>query len=146
MSRCRGEDGQLRLLRRCEARHLEAARSTKGLELSGAGCALAEAPASIPKTEHATVTVPRTLRRMSLVIASSSICLRAARVQSSRPIGMTPHEPLCSYKRWRDWISLTRRIVPWFEPRLSALKCLLGFDQVEDYDGSWTEWNLVGAG
>jgi thiosulfate/3-mercaptopyruvate sulfurtransferase len=50
--------------------------------------------------------------------------------------GVTGDKPVIAYCRIGERSSLT-----WF-----ALKYLLGFDNVRNYDGSWTEWgNLVGA-
>jgi len=50
--------------------------------------------------------------------------------------GITPDKPVIAYCRIGERSSLT-----WF-----ALKYLLGFNNVRNYDGSWTEWgNLVGA-
>jgi len=50
--------------------------------------------------------------------------------------GVTGEKPVIAYCRIGERSSLT-----WF-----ALKYLLGFDNVRNYDGSWTEWgNLVGA-
>jgi len=50
--------------------------------------------------------------------------------------GITADKPVIAYCRIGERSSLT-----WF-----ALKHLLGFDNVRNYDGSWTEWgNLVGA-
>ena len=50
--------------------------------------------------------------------------------------GITGSEPVIAYCRIGERSSLT-----WF-----AMKYLLGFDNVKNYDGSWTEWgNLVGA-
>jgi thiosulfate/3-mercaptopyruvate sulfurtransferase len=50
--------------------------------------------------------------------------------------GITGDEPVIAYCRIGERSSLT-----WF-----AMKYLLGFDNVKNYDGSWTEWgNLVGA-
>jgi thiosulfate/3-mercaptopyruvate sulfurtransferase len=50
--------------------------------------------------------------------------------------GITGNEPVIAYCRIGERSSLT-----WF-----AMKYLLGFDNVKNYDGSWTEWgNLVGA-
>ena len=50
--------------------------------------------------------------------------------------GITGNQPVIAYCRIGERSSLT-----WF-----ALKHLLGFDNVRNYDGSWTEWgNLVGA-
>jgi len=50
--------------------------------------------------------------------------------------GITGHEPVIAYCRIGERSSLT-----WF-----AMKYLLGFKNVKNYDGSWTEWgNLVGA-
>ena len=49
--------------------------------------------------------------------------------------GLNPEEPTIAYCRIGERSSHT-----WF-----VLKYLLGFDQVKNYDGSWTEWgNLVG--
>jgi len=51
-------------------------------------------------------------------------------------IGVTKDKPVIAYCRIGERSSHT-----WF-----ALKYLLGFDNVKNYDGSWTEWgNLVGA-
>jgi thiosulfate/3-mercaptopyruvate sulfurtransferase len=51
-------------------------------------------------------------------------------------IGVTSDKPVITYCRIGERSSHT-----WF-----ALKYLLGFDNVKNYDGSWTEWgNLVGA-
>jgi thiosulfate/3-mercaptopyruvate sulfurtransferase len=50
--------------------------------------------------------------------------------------GITADRPVIAYCRIGERSSLT-----WF-----ALKYLLGFNNVKNYDGSWTEWgNLVGA-
>ncbi len=50
--------------------------------------------------------------------------------------GITGNRPVIAYCRIGERSSLT-----WF-----ALKHLLGFNNVKNYDGSWTEWgNLVGA-
>ena len=50
--------------------------------------------------------------------------------------GITGDQPVIAYCRIGERSSLT-----WF-----ALKHLLGFQKVKNYDGSWTEWgNLVGA-
>jgi thiosulfate/3-mercaptopyruvate sulfurtransferase len=50
--------------------------------------------------------------------------------------GVTPDRPVIAYCRIGERSSLT-----WF-----VLKHLLGFQNVKNYDGSWTEWgNLVGA-
>ena len=50
--------------------------------------------------------------------------------------GITGEQPVIAYCRIGERSSLT-----WF-----AMKYLLGFDNVKNYDGSWTEWgNLVGA-
>jgi thiosulfate/3-mercaptopyruvate sulfurtransferase len=50
--------------------------------------------------------------------------------------GVTDEQPVIAYCRIGERSSLT-----WF-----ALKYLLGFENVKNYDGSWTEWgNLVGA-
>src|SRR5690242_14010099 len=50
--------------------------------------------------------------------------------------GVTEDKPVIAYCRIGERSSLT-----WF-----ALKYLLGFQNVKNYDGSWTEWgNLVGA-
>jgi thiosulfate/3-mercaptopyruvate sulfurtransferase len=50
--------------------------------------------------------------------------------------GITGEQPVIAYCRIGERSSLT-----WF-----ALKYLLGFKNVKNYDGSWTEWgNLVGA-
>jgi thiosulfate/3-mercaptopyruvate sulfurtransferase len=50
--------------------------------------------------------------------------------------GVTGDQPVIAYCRIGERSSLT-----WF-----ALKYLLGFNNVRNYDGSWTEWgNLVGA-
>ena len=50
--------------------------------------------------------------------------------------GITGDDPVIAYCRIGERSSLT-----WF-----ALKYLLGFKNVKNYDGSWTEWgNLVGA-
>ncbi len=50
--------------------------------------------------------------------------------------GITSGTPVIAYCRIGERSSLT-----WF-----VLKYLLGFDNVKNYDGSWTEWgNLVGA-
>jgi thiosulfate/3-mercaptopyruvate sulfurtransferase len=50
--------------------------------------------------------------------------------------GVTPDKPVIAYCRIGERSSLT-----WF-----VLKHLLGFQNVKNYDGSWTEWgNLVGA-
>ncbi len=50
--------------------------------------------------------------------------------------GITADSPVIAYCRIGERSSLT-----WF-----ALKYLLGFQNVKNYDGSWTEWgNLVGA-
>jgi thiosulfate/3-mercaptopyruvate sulfurtransferase len=50
--------------------------------------------------------------------------------------GITGDKPVIAYCRIGERSSLT-----WF-----ALKHLLGFNNVKNYDGSWTEWgNLVGA-
>lgn len=50
--------------------------------------------------------------------------------------GITPDKPVIAYCRIGERSSHT-----WF-----VLKYLLGFDDVKNYDGSWTEWgNLVGA-
>jgi thiosulfate/3-mercaptopyruvate sulfurtransferase len=50
--------------------------------------------------------------------------------------GITGDQPVIAYCRIGERSSLT-----WF-----ALKHLLGFENVRNYDGSWTEWgNLVGA-
>jgi thiosulfate/3-mercaptopyruvate sulfurtransferase len=50
--------------------------------------------------------------------------------------GVTADRPVIAYCRIGERSSLT-----WF-----ALKYLLGFQNVKNYDGSWTEWgNLVGA-
>ena len=50
--------------------------------------------------------------------------------------GITPDQPVIAYCRIGERSSHT-----WF-----VLKHLLGFSDVKNYDGSWTEWgNLVGA-
>jgi thiosulfate/3-mercaptopyruvate sulfurtransferase len=50
--------------------------------------------------------------------------------------GITGDQPVIAYCRIGERSSLT-----WF-----AMKYLLGFEDVKNYDGSWTEWgNLVGA-
>jgi thiosulfate/3-mercaptopyruvate sulfurtransferase len=50
--------------------------------------------------------------------------------------GISPDKPVIAYCRIGERSSLT-----WF-----ALKYLLNFNNVKNYDGSWTEWgNLVGA-
>ena len=50
--------------------------------------------------------------------------------------GVTADRPVIAYCRIGERSSLT-----WF-----VLKHLLGFENVKNYDGSWTEWgNLVGA-
>jgi thiosulfate/3-mercaptopyruvate sulfurtransferase len=50
--------------------------------------------------------------------------------------GITEDQPVIAYCRIGERSSLT-----WF-----AMKYLLGFEHVKNYDGSWTEWgNLVGA-
>ena len=50
--------------------------------------------------------------------------------------GITGDKPVIAYCRIGERSSLT-----WF-----AMKYLLGFENVKNYDGSWTEWgNLVGA-
>src|SRR5438270_770161 len=50
--------------------------------------------------------------------------------------GISGDQPVIAYCRIGERSSLT-----WF-----ALKHLLGFQKVKNYDGSWTEWgNLVGA-
>ena len=50
--------------------------------------------------------------------------------------GVTGDKPVIAYCRIGERSSLT-----WF-----VLKHLLGFENVRNYDGSWTEWgNLVGA-
>ncbi len=50
--------------------------------------------------------------------------------------GLSPEDEVITYCRIGERSSHT-----WF-----VLKYLLGFDQVKNYDGSWTEWgNLVGA-
>jgi thiosulfate/3-mercaptopyruvate sulfurtransferase len=50
--------------------------------------------------------------------------------------GVTPDKPIIAYCRIGERSSHT-----WF-----VLKYLLGFENVKNYDGSWTEWgNLVGA-
>jgi thiosulfate/3-mercaptopyruvate sulfurtransferase len=50
--------------------------------------------------------------------------------------GVTPDKPVIAYCRIGERSSLT-----WF-----VLKHLLGYGNVKNYDGSWTEWgNLVGA-
>ena len=50
--------------------------------------------------------------------------------------GISGDQPVIAYCRIGERSSLT-----WF-----ALKYLLGFQNVKNYDGSWTEWgNLVGA-
>jgi thiosulfate/3-mercaptopyruvate sulfurtransferase len=50
--------------------------------------------------------------------------------------GISGDEPVIAYCRIGERSSLT-----WF-----AMKYLLGFENVKNYDGSWTEWgNLVGA-
>ena len=50
--------------------------------------------------------------------------------------GVTGDQPVIAYCRIGERSSLT-----WF-----AMKYLLGFESVRNYDGSWTEWgNLVGA-
>ena len=50
--------------------------------------------------------------------------------------GITGDQPVIAYCRIGERSSLT-----WF-----AMKYLLGFEHVKNYDGSWTEWgNLVGA-
>jgi thiosulfate/3-mercaptopyruvate sulfurtransferase len=52
------------------------------------------------------------------------------------PLGVTPDRNVVAYCRIGERSSLT-----WF-----ALKYLLGYDKVKNYDGSWTEWgNLVNA-
>ena len=51
-------------------------------------------------------------------------------------VGVTPDKPTIAYCRIGERSSLT-----WF-----VLKYLLGYDNVKNYDGSWTEWgNLVSA-
>jgi thiosulfate/3-mercaptopyruvate sulfurtransferase len=51
-------------------------------------------------------------------------------------LGLKPDEPIIAYCRIGERSSHT-----WF-----VLKYLLGFQDVKNYDGSWTEWgNLVGA-
>jgi thiosulfate/3-mercaptopyruvate sulfurtransferase len=53
-----------------------------------------------------------------------------------REQGLSPDKPVVAYCRIGERSSHT-----WF-----VLKYLLGFDDVRNYDGSWTEWgNLVGA-
>ena len=53
-----------------------------------------------------------------------------------RSVGVTPDRPVITYCRIGERSSHT-----WF-----ALKYLLGYPNVKNYDGSWTEWgNLVGA-
>ena len=50
--------------------------------------------------------------------------------------GITGDQPVIAYCRIGERSSLT-----WF-----VMKHLLGFQNVRNYDGSWTEWgNLVGA-
>jgi thiosulfate/3-mercaptopyruvate sulfurtransferase len=50
--------------------------------------------------------------------------------------GVTPDRPVIAYCRIGE-----RSSHSWF-----VLKYLLGYDDVKNYDGSWTEWgNLVGA-
>jgi thiosulfate/3-mercaptopyruvate sulfurtransferase len=50
--------------------------------------------------------------------------------------GITPDRPVIAYCRIGE-----RSSHSWF-----VLKCLLGYPDVKNYDGSWTEWgNLVGA-
>jgi 3-mercaptopyruvate sulfurtransferase SseA len=50
--------------------------------------------------------------------------------------GITEDRPVIAYCRFGERSSHT-----WF-----VLKYLLGFENVKNYDGSWTEWgNLVGA-
>jgi thiosulfate/3-mercaptopyruvate sulfurtransferase len=52
------------------------------------------------------------------------------------PLGVTPDKNVVAYCRIGERSSLT-----WF-----VLKYLLGYDNVKNYDGSWTEWgNLVNA-
>ena len=52
------------------------------------------------------------------------------------PLGVTPNKSVVTYCRIGERSSLT-----WF-----VLKYLLGYDNVKNYDGSWTEWgNLVNA-
>lgn len=52
------------------------------------------------------------------------------------PLGVTPEKNVVAYCRIGERSSLT-----WF-----VLKYLLGYDNVKNYDGSWTEWgNLVNA-
>jgi thiosulfate/3-mercaptopyruvate sulfurtransferase len=52
------------------------------------------------------------------------------------PLGVTPDKNVIAYCRIGERSSLT-----WF-----VLKYLLGYDNVKNYDGSWTEWgNLVNA-
>ena len=51
-------------------------------------------------------------------------------------VGVTGHKPIIAYCRIGE-----RSSHSWF-----ALKYLLGYSNVKNYDGSWTEWgNLVGA-
>ena len=52
------------------------------------------------------------------------------------PLGVTPEKNVVAYCRIGERSSLT-----WF-----VLKYLLGYNNVKNYDGSWTEWgNLVNA-
>ena len=52
------------------------------------------------------------------------------------PLGVKPDKDVVAYCRIGERSSLT-----WF-----VLKYLLGFKNVKNYDGSWTEWgNLVNA-
>jgi thiosulfate/3-mercaptopyruvate sulfurtransferase len=51
-------------------------------------------------------------------------------------VGVTGDKPIIAYCRIGE-----RSSHSWF-----ALKYLLGYNNVKNYDGSWTEWgNLVGA-
>ena len=55
---------------------------------------------------------------------------------SEQEIGLTPQDEVIAYCRIGERSSHT-----WF-----VLKYLLGYTNVRNYDGSWTEWgNLVGA-
>jgi thiosulfate/3-mercaptopyruvate sulfurtransferase len=61
---------------------------------------------------------------------------RQALEQIYRSAGITGEKPIISYCRIGE-----RSSHSWF-----VLKYLLGYDDVKNYDGSWTEWgNLVGA-
>ena len=62
--------------------------------------------------------------------------LRRAETQLYAGKGVTGEKPIIAYCRIGE-----RSSHSWF-----VLKYLLGYDDVKNYDGSWTEWgNLVGV-